>query len=91
MIGLLAMLGIGLILWWVSKGLNKLSVWLTVLSGTTADMISIQCKAKSNKTILQQNKIAEAQLQNIKGESSYVAYQHTVRNEIEEIIKSINV
>ena len=92
MFGLLAMVGIGFILWWLSKGLKKLSAWLAKLSGTTADLISCSCKAKSNKEILWQNKIAKEELRSIKGES-YVAFNHKVcvkiDPDIDQILKEI--
>jgi len=89
MIAILVFIGIGVVFWWLSKGLKKLSAWLAVPSSQSApDPIKI--KAQSHKKILQQNKIAEEQLQSITGESSHAAYQHNVRLEIEELIKQVN-
>ncbi len=98
MFGLLAIIGIGVVLGWVSKKLKKLSAWLSKLSGAAPDITNSfshtggsVSKAKSHKEILQQNKIAEEQLRSIIGESSNVAYQHDVRAEVEKILQRIDV
>ena len=90
MIGLLAIIGIAVILHWVSKGLKKLSAWLYNLTGTALDVSNIQNKPKSNKYILRQTKIAEEGLQIITGEESNVAYRHNVQSEIEKLIKEVS-
>ena len=90
MIGLLAMVGIGVVLWWISRGLKKLSLWFTNLSSTAIDLVSVQNKAQSNKIILRQNKIAEEQLQNITGETSHVTFNHLIRSEINKLEQEIN-
>jgi len=89
MIAILAMIGIGVVLWVISKGLLKLSAWLKGVSQTTTDLIAIH-KAQSQKQILRHTKIAEEQLQSITGEPSYAAYNCRVRSEIEDLIKEVN-
>lgn len=89
--GLLALIGLGVILWWISKGLKKLGEGLKSMSVTAADLISIHNKKPlDNNNIIRQNQQAEENLQTIIGEASHVAYTHTVKDEIERLTQEIS-
>lgn len=88
MYGLLAVIGLGVILWWVSKGLKRLSAWLENASITVSDLVVCNKKNVTNR-VIRQNKIAEEQLQNITGDVSHATYTHKVRQEIEELTKPL--
>lgn len=86
MYGILAVIGLGVILWWVSKGLKHLSAWLENASVTVSDLVI--CKKNNvNNRVIRQNINAEEQLQNITGDVSHATYTHKVRQEIEELTK----
>jgi hypothetical protein len=89
MFGILAIIGLGVILWWLSKGLKRLSAWLENASVTIADL-AVCSKKNINSRTVRQNIIAEKQLQNIKGDVSDVTHTHKVRQEIDELEKFIN-
>ena len=84
--GLLAVIGLGVVLWWISKGLKKLAIMLENASVTMSDYIMHSSKIQ-NKRVARQNIIAEKKLHNITGDGSHASYTHQVREEIERLIK----
>ena len=91
MIGLLAMVGLFVILWWISKVMKKLSVGLANASIVIADLVAY-CNKKplANNRVLQQNISAEEKLHTITGDVSNATYTQQVRDEIAQHERAIN-
>jgi hypothetical protein len=87
--GILAIIGLGVILWWVSKGLKKVSAFLENASVTLADL-AIHKKMHPSQVYGRQNKIAEEKLQSITGGMSDVTYTHRVKAEIDSLLREIS-
>jgi hypothetical protein len=89
MIGLLAIIGIALILYFVSKAFKNIGNFLMSMSYAVYDIIDANKHCPHNNKIpVRHDKIVERHLQNKKGEND--AYTHRVREEIEEIIQGLD-
>jgi hypothetical protein len=88
MFGILAVIGLGVILWWISKGLKRLSAFLENASTTLADL-AVSSPRNAGQEVKRQNIIAEEKLQSITGGPSNAAYTHQVREEIDTLIKEL--
>ena len=91
MIGILALIGIFVIMWWLSKVLKKISLGLANASIVLADLAAY-CRKKpvNNNRVLWQNIIAEEKLQHITGDVSHASYTQKVREEIEGLISNLD-
>jgi hypothetical protein len=87
MLSFCALIGIGVILWWISRGLKKFGIFLTTLSGEMADYLGAvqQQKIKPDMKLRQQNKNAAERIQTIKGADSDAYYQRKVQQEIDQL------
>jgi hypothetical protein len=90
MFGILAVIGLGVVLWWISKACKKISIGLNDASFLVANIVEYYNKKPViNNRVNRQNKIAEEKLHNITGEVSNATYTHDVREEIEGLINNL--
>jgi hypothetical protein len=93
MVALLAFIGLIFILWFITKGLKKASVWLTNTSIEMIDYASTMSKMKveEDKELRQQNRKVAETLQSIKeGEKISDPFMEAVRKEISMLEKESN-
>jgi ABC-type multidrug transport system fused ATPase/permease subunit len=91
MFSLLALIGLFVILWWISKVLKKVSLGLASASVVLADLAAYYNKKPViNNRVLRQNINAEEKLHTITGEASNATYTQKVRDEIAQQERAIN-